>query len=395
MKIIVTNARNRIAYNIVRSLGARGLKVYAGDFVPRAMAFHSRYATGKFIYPSPFREQENFIHALIERIQTLDVGVLIPVFEELFLVSRYKELVSRHVRMVVPDYSQILTAHNKDRWEPIAGSLGIAVPRTFDLERYSAEPDAIRDLPFPLLIKPKQGGGGWGIRQVNSAAGLKEILAAGAHEGLPWERFLLQEMIRGETLCVAMIFCRGHLRGKVTYRQIREYPAFGGQATCRISIVNRAAEENLRKFLEHLGWHGVCQADFVVERTTGKPYLIDINPRFWGSLAQGIASGVDFPYLIYQIAVDGDVEPVEGFREGVVTRWLGGEASGFFQHYALAPRKLEFLRQFFNPGTSATLFDDFSLRDPLPFLVWGMDAIYRMAKFRDLKPHESLAGIWE
>lgn len=395
MRVLVTNAKNRIAYNIVRSLAARDVEVYCADFVPRAMSFYSKYSSGHFVYPSPFSNQEQFVECLISKINELKIDVLIPVNEELFLVAKFKDEIEKHVKLVVPEYSQILTAHNKDKWEPIASQLQIPVPKTFTIERFVADPCLIAELSFPVLIKPNQGGGGWGIRRIASDAEFKEFLAAGCHEGQPWERFMVQELIEGDTLCVAMVFNRGELRGKVAYRQIREYPVFGGQATCRISVFNPTAEGHLQHLLEFLAWHGVCQADFIIDRATQIPYLIDINPRFWGSLVQGIASGVDFPNLVYQIALNGDVPSVAGFQEGIVTRWLGGELRGFSQHYTQARNKISFLRQFLIPGQTTKLCDDFSFHDPVPFFVWGFDSVYRVLKFNRLKPHESLAGIWE
>jgi predicted ATP-grasp superfamily ATP-dependent carboligase len=395
MRVLVTNAKNRIAYNVVRSLAAKGTEVLCSDFVPRAMSFYSRYSSGNFIYPSPFHEQEQFIEHLITKIRELKIDIIIPIFEELFLVAKYKDEISRHVKMAVPDYSQILTAHNKDQWEPIAGQLQIPVPKTYELESFIDTPALITSLPFPVLIKPKQGGGGWGIRRVISISEFNECLATGALGGLPLGRFLVQELIEGEILCVAMVFAHGQLRGKVAYRQIREYPIFGGQATCRISVSNPTAEGYLQRLLEHLAWHGVCQADFVVDRATQIPYLIDINPRFWGSLAQGIAAGVNFPDLVYHIALHGDVAPVESFQEGISTRWLGGELRGFPQHYSQAKAKTPFVREFFFPDVRTALYDDFSFRDPVPFLAWGLDSLLRLAKYKKIQPHDSLAGVWE
>lgn len=395
MRVLVTNAKNRISYNIVRSLAGKGIEVYCADFVPRAMCFYSRYSSCHFLYPSPFREQERFVAHLIAKIQELKIDVLMPVFEELFVVAKHKTLFSQHVKLAVPDYEQVLTAHNKDKWEPLAAELQIPVPRSFIIESLLADHGTIRALPYPVLIKPKQGGGGWGIRRLNSAAEMETLLAMGSHQGLPWERFLIQQLIKGETLCVAMVFNQGRLRGKVAYRQIREYPLFGGQATCRISVANAQSETYLQRLLEHLRWHGVCQADFVIDAKSGIPYLIDINPRFWGSLAQGIAAGVDFPHLVSQIAFRGDVEPVVGFRTGVMTRWLGGELRGFPAHYRQAESKLSFLRQFFWPPHATALFDDFNRADPIPFLAWGMDSISRVIKHKTLQPHDALAGIWE
>jgi predicted ATP-grasp superfamily ATP-dependent carboligase len=151
-----------------------------------------------------------------------------------------------------------------------------------------------------------------------------------------------------------------------------------------------------RRLLEHLAWHGPCQADFIVDRE-GRPYLIDINPRLWGSLTQAIASGVDFPHLIYQLALRGDVEPVPDFRTGVVTRWLGGDLAALPGQLRRSRHKAAVLRDFVWPRRRAALLDDFSIADPLPFLAWAGDAMLRAVRFRSLAAvsHDSLEGIWE
>ena len=397
MSVIVTNAKNRIAYNVVRSLGQQGIEVYTADFVPRSMSFASRYSKGHFLYPSPFRDQEGFVQRLIDQIQRLRADVLIPVFEETFLVAKHKERLSRYVTMVLPDYEQILIAHNKDKWEQIARRLEIPVPGSYPIEELRNGTVNTSDLRYPVLIKPKQGGGAWGIQQLDTAETLANLLNCPLHDGMPWNRFFIQEKIDGETHCVAMLFNQGQLRAKVAYRQLRDYPVTGGQATLRVSLRNEKAELYLQQLLEEVKWHGVCQADFVVDKNTRAPYLIDLNPRLWGSLVQGIASGVDFPYLIYKLAREGDISLVTEFKTDVVTRWIGGELGAFFPQLKKSPGKLRFLRTFFFPGGRAVLYDDFCLADPIPFCAWGIDALLRAVQFRSVKAvsHDSLPGIWE
>jgi predicted ATP-grasp superfamily ATP-dependent carboligase len=154
---------------------------------------------------------------------------------------------------------------------------------------------------------------------------------------------------------------------------------------------------NLQSLLEHLRWHGICQADFVIDKKSWTPYLIDLNPRFWGSLVQGIASGVDFPFLYYKIALEGDVAPVNEFKSGVMTRWIGGDLRAFFPLLKETHNKLEFINNFFFPGVGKIFKDDFSINDPLPFFTWHVDAIARVLKNRSFKPvsHDSLEGIWK
>ncbi|MCJ8503008.1 ATP-grasp domain-containing protein [Desulfatitalea alkaliphila] len=395
MNILVTNAKNRIAYNVVKSLSAKGHHVYCADFVPRAMTYYSRYSSGYFIYPSPFSKQSAFVKCLINKIIELKIDVLIPVYEELFLVSKHKELFLNHVKMAIPDYEKILIAHNKDQWWRIAKQIGVPVPETFSVDQLKRNASLIIQLEFPVLLKTKQGGGGWGIGQVDTFEDLIRILDAGTYHDLPLDRYIVQKKMQGETICVAMVLSHGKLIGKTSYRQIREYPAFRGQATCRVSVSNKAAEAFLQKILEFLQWHGVCQADFIIEHKTGVPYLIDVNPRFWGSLSQAIASGVDFPFLIAEISIKEDVETVGFFLEGIQTRWLGGEIRGFVQNFTRSRKKIPFLKDFFFPKITTKSFDDFSLKDPCPFIIWGIDSTLRSIRYRGNKPHDSLEGVWD
>ena len=397
MSVILTNAKNRISYAVVKSLGKKGIDVFTSDFVPFSMAFASRYSRGHFLYPSPFKDQKGFIDSIIRNIHRLNARVLIPVFEETFLISKFKEQVSKHVRMVIPDYNQILISHNKDKWLPVAKKLTIPVPETLTIAELRNDREKIKELHFPVLVKPKQGGGAWGFRQLNSPRELGIFLNNETYIGLPWERFFVQEKLEGEVHCVAMLFNQGELKGQVVYRQLRDFPFSGGQATLRVSVEHPQAVEYFKKLLKELNWHGICQADFLVEQKTGIPYLIDVNPRFWGSLIQGIASGVDFPYLVYKIANDGDVEPVKGFKTGIKTRWIWGDLRTLPQAFKHSDQKVNFIREYFQLFNKKMVYDDFCLRDPLPFLAFGLDVLLKMVKQRTLHPsaHDSLEGIWE
>jgi predicted ATP-grasp superfamily ATP-dependent carboligase len=397
MNVIVTNAKNRIAYAIIKSLGEKGIDVFTSDFARCSMTFSSRYSKGHFLYPSPFKNEAGFIESIIRNVHCLNAHVLIPVFEETFLLSKFKEEVSKHIRIVIPDYNQILIAHNKDKWLPIAKKLGIPVPKTYTITELKNQKKKIKILHFPVLIKPNQGGGAWGVLQVNSATDLDILLKKDTYIGLSWERFFVQEKLNGHVHCVAMLFNQGKLRAHIGYKQLRDFPVSGGQATLRVSLEDPQTTRYFRKLLEELNWHGVCQADFLVEKKTGIPYLIDINPRFWGSLIQGIASGVDFPYLVYKIAIDGDVDPVKGFKEGIKTRWIWGDLRTLPQAFRNSNNKLEFLKEYFLLFHTKMLYDDFCLRDPLPFFIFGLDSLIKIIKQRTLHPssHDSLKGIWE
>ncbi len=57
-----------------------------------------------------------------------------------------------------------------------------------------------------------------------------------------------------------------------------------------------------------------------------EPRLIEVNPRFWAGLFHTVESGVDFPWLLYELAVTGQVstpaEPILGQRTKVAGLYL-------------------------------------------------------------------------
>ena len=398
MRVIVTNAKNRIAYATVRSLGQKGLEVYTSDFVNTSMAFYSRYSCGHFLYPSPFRYPNEFIKVLIGQIKKLKCEVLIPVYEETFLISKYQNILSDYVNIVVPEYDSLLSVHDKKKLYSIAKGLGIQVPMTVSVVDVKNNESIIDDLRFPVLLKPRQGGGAWGIVKISDPENLKQIIKHKQYpDGLEEERFFVQEKIFGQVYCCAMLFNKGSYRAGHCYRQLRETPLSGGTATFRESVIHPQLIEKCKRLLGALQWHGVCHTDFIIEKTTGVPYLIDANPRLWGALFQGIISGVDFPYLLYKIAVDGDVKPVYKYETKMKTRWIGGDLKCFLE-YLKNPSGCEGINLLdFIKVDKYERFDDFDVKDPLPFIMWCADYFCKILKQRSFSPspHDSLEGVWE
>lgn len=57
----------------------------------------------------------------------------------------------------------------------------------------------------------------------------------------------------------------------------------------------------------------------------GIPQLMEINPRFWGSLQLAIDAGVDFPGLLYELALGRLPAVPQGYQTGIRSRWLLGD----------------------------------------------------------------------
>jgi hypothetical protein len=97
----------------------------------------------------------------------------------------------------------------------------------------------------------------------------------------------------------------------MTYHNLRTYPVKSGTGVLRETVDAPAMERTGAALLSSLGWHGVAEVDFRWDGKESEPLLIEVNPRFWGGLTQSVASGWDYPYLLYRLAVDGTVAAVD------------------------------------------------------------------------------------
>ncbi len=386
--ILVTSAGTRMAYAMCKSLAAKGFRVYAGDSAALPMTAFSRYCAGSFRYASPFTREEQFWADLLEFIERKRIDVLIPVLEETYCLARTPERLPASVHTLLPRYAHVLAVHDKGRLNSLAENLGIPVPRSREATDLLRVPRPVPEpVPFPALLKPKQGGGGWAMRRVPDAASLERAL----HEpGFPAERFILQQEIPGETLCVCAIYANGRRIASDAYKTLRAYPHPYGQATFRVSVPGGPAMDHFTALLDYLGWNGVCEADFIRD-SAGRVYLLDVNPRFWGALAQNIAAGMDYPEY-YRLLASGVSDVAAGTSVlGVRTRWLGGDLMRLAAELRRGPGRLSALRRSLAGGEKAQALDDWSLADPLPFLVWLVRQCGNKAL--GVKP-DALPGVW-
>src|SRR3989344_182136 len=318
--ILVTDGQMRHSLAVVRSLGRKGLKVMVGDSEMISTSFFSRYASKRIVYPDPVKKEKEFLAFLLNLVQKEKIEMIIPITDACLIpLAKHREEFEKYTKLPLINYDLIMKARDKAQTIKIAEEIGIPVPKTY----YPETLQGIQQVKeYPVIIKPRMSSGSRGFALCNNYEELKnnfEMILKEYPQGL-----LVQEYIpkKDEIGFYALLNQRSELKAFTVQKRIRSYPLNGGPSTLRETIRHDYVKDLSLKLLKSINWQGLAMVEFRVDARDGTPKLMEINPRFWGSLALSIAAGVDFPYLLYRLAKDGDIEEHLNYKVGVKCRWL-------------------------------------------------------------------------
>lgn len=361
--VFVTDGRSRASLAIVRSLGKQGIKVIAGESMPICSTFYSKYVQKKVIYPDPDRYPDQFADFMYDFVQNNDLDMIMPVRDSTTLtLSKYKQRFSPYVKIPLADYDTLTIGRDKAQTIRLAEELNIPHPKT----TYDEDPDFERikkEFSFPVVIKPRESSGSRGIVYIQSPDALED---AYIKTRTRFGKLMVQEFIPyGGAYGTSMLLNHGEVRAFFSHKRLREYPISGGPSTLREGIRDPKLERYAADLLSSVQWHGVAMVEFRMDSRTGEYKLMEINPRFWGSLALPIFSGVDFPYLLYRMGMEGDVEPVSDYPVGMRSRWL---IFGDILWLLGSPNKMKAIPEFMKFRDKNLCYDTLSIDDPFPAL---------------------------
>lgn len=364
MRVFVTDSDARQVLAIIRSLGKKGIKVTAGDHKKLSIGFFSKYCDEKILYPSPLKSPALFKKSLLKYIANNKVDVLFPVSSPaLYTVSSSLDIFSQYTSVPIPSYDIVMKAVDKALTVKIAEA--VPCPKTYMPKKISEVSALAKKVDYPIVVKPRISSGSRGLKYAANPAELRYHFETTAKKyGSP----LVQEYIPGNEIygVSALLNKNSKPRAVFVHKRIRQFPITGGPSTYRVSVSKPSLAKLGLKLLEEMKWYGVAMVEFKVDIRDGRPKLIEVNPRFVGSLNLAIAAGVDFPYLLYKMAVEGDVHPILNYKLGVKARYL---LFGDVLHLMASPSRLRLLPEFMNFYERDLSYDILNSDDFLPAVI--------------------------
>lgn len=365
-EVFITDGHWRKSLAAVRALGRNGVGITVGESTRLATAAFSKYCSKTVVYPSPLNSQEEFLDFLRKELSRHAYQMLLPMEDETFaLLSRYRSEFSRLTYLPIVSVEKLHFAQSKDKVLQLAEKKGIPIPKTWHIKDVG-KLDMLKDsFSYPVVIKPRVSSGAVGMAYPKGPEDLIEHYLS-VHRRFPYP--LIQELIPRAGSGYGASFLideKGQVKASFVHKRLREYPVTGGASTLRESVRHDDIRDRALTLLTAMDWFGVAMVEFKLDPRDNTPKLMEVNPRFWGSLSLAIEAGVNFPYLLYLMSRGQDFKPVEHYQVGKRCRWL---LPGDILHFIYNPRRMSLLPRFFHFWDGDTAYDILSLEDPLPTL---------------------------
>ena len=324
-RILVSNGGYKHTLGAIRWLAFDGFEVDAIGS-PRCLASASRYLHRVAFAEDSFNEQG--FPEFITFLQRAKYDVFLPISSHaVALAARHIDALRPHCRVPIAERSSIEMCFDKARTNAFAADHGVRGPRTWQPSSSADLSRILREVEFPVVIKRLSELGDFQTRYADAAEDVRAVFEPIFQAGTPLESIpVIQQRIVGPGEGFFALYDRGTCKRVFMHRRVRESPPTGGPSTCAVSIFENDLKFAGTRLLDALEWHGVAMVEFKRDCSTGTLSLIEINPKFWGSLDLALEAGVNFPALAARIALGEDIGYSERYRVGLKYHWpLNGE----------------------------------------------------------------------
>jgi carbamoyl-phosphate synthase large subunit len=268
-------------------------------------------------YPVPLAATapDDFVSALLEICRQEAIDIVLPgADEEVWALSRVKDkFLGIGTKCAVQDSDTVELIRDKVRFFETASQAGVSVPGFAAVSSTEEFVQVANWLGYPdrrVVLKPRTGRGARGVIIVDPDAGDLTVIqeARGFELGsldqiaekLDKEEgplaLMAMEFLPGDIYDVDCLADEGVPKCVVPRRRLWGTPFSRGVEGHQI-VRNEAMEQVTRTIAETLSLSYVFDCDFGTT-ADGLPGLLEINPRWSGSVTAAIAGGVNLPSLL-------------------------------------------------------------------------------------------------
>jgi predicted ATP-grasp superfamily ATP-dependent carboligase len=310
--LIVEDGFQRGSLAACRALGRAGWEVGIGS-PEKGFASSSRFATAWHEVPPPEEDESGFVAGVRQAVEAGGYELVFGAGDgEVLALSAARD----GLGAIFPygPHEDVVRALDKVSLAEAAQRVGLAVPQS------------ARSEEAPVVVKPRQTtvhdpqGGPLRLRAEVKETPVEAHVRVEYLESVGAEP-LVQRFVEGDLVAQVMVTDRDSRVVAAVQQRASSMTPSGGTARGETEDLDQTLAEGVTALLAELNWFGIAQVQFQVP-PGGEPVLIDLNGRFYGSMALALAAGLNLPSIWASLATGRRLPVIDPPRIGVRYHWL-------------------------------------------------------------------------
>jgi len=300
--------------------------------------------------------------SLEEALVANDFDMVIPVGgKDILPTLRYAK-----EKTILPSEESLKKCFDKYQTIQLAKDCDIPVPFTMHVKTLQELEKVKEIVKFPCVIKPSCELEEKFIYYANNQEELyNHIVTSFRKLGENSEHgIIVQEYISGVGAGFFALYDKGIPVRIFMHQRLREWPISGGASTAAKAFYSNKLKKYGLSLLNKLNWNGVAMIEFKYNYYEDEFYLMEINPKFWGSLELALRAGVNFPADMVKIYRGDSLKYSENYNINQHFYWpLDNDILNL-----LKTRRLYLIKEYFKPNASTNCGESI-LADILKVLI--------------------------
>lgn len=330
IRVLVTDGDGRQTLTIIHGLKELGCYISVLCASKLDVCYASKIPDEKILDKRAQVSNEEYIDFLINVLESGKYDVLLPVAEmSTNKITLAENEIGKLVKMACAPRKAYIQAFDKQHTFDLAVENKIPCPLTRKEEQPIEE--YLRQVSFPLIIKPRNGVGSIGFHKFEKE---EEFFPYIRENKIDLDNYVLQEYVSYKKRLGTILFIdqNGNICMSYADEVLRWFPIDAGSASLIRSIDYPEIIEYSSRLLTAMGWKGVAALSFMVDADTGEPKLLEVNGRIPASIRLSMQCGFNVAKLLLEMAYDEKVDiypPNKKF--GQLTRHFHAEIPWFIK----------------------------------------------------------------
>jgi predicted ATP-grasp superfamily ATP-dependent carboligase len=315
ISVLIPDGESFTSLNVVRSLAhSKELDVHVLSAGQKLSGIQRSRHCKFYKLRSLKSDDDARLEKIFQISRRVHIEVLLPISEEgvSFVASNQRFLNKLFQIPPIPDPKSLEIVRDKWLLNEFAHQRDLPTPKSILFQNHTGIDSLLSTFSYPVLLKPRIGRSGYGIQRFDTAIELLNMLEQKS-EALLKNGYLIQEFISGSDVDLSVLCQYGKILAYTIQRPVIKAATSFSYGRVVELIKHGEVFEIGRRLLSALNWNGVAHIDFIRHEKNGRIFILDFNPRYWGTLLGSTVSGVNFPYLAC-LAARGVSFPIPYYR---------------------------------------------------------------------------------